>query len=389
MNRKLTTTLVCVLIVAAFVAGYKLRPRLSAEALLTVYTKYIGGHPPHKQAMKDGVVDTVMATDNRHLIHIASAQEAADKRAAMIRYIFRGEPAGMARLPDKVEHDVTFPPLLDLSLAALDELTVTLPFGVDSRVFYLKAAKPAGCLMIYQEGHQVSFLERKTLLDMVTRDGCDMLALSLPLTGGLNSRPEINHPQLGHMILDDPDDLELLDAKEYSSLAYFFTPLVAALNHATKERDYSRIGAIGFSGGGWAVQILAAMDPRIQATYSVAGSSPTDVHAAMPEWGSPEQRQGRFYQIANYPEIYVMDADRPGRRHLQFFNETDPCCFAGSMWSSWKDAVGERINALGGEYGVLTYRDPQHTLTDAVATAIIDDFLHGNQQPLPDGVTRR
>lgn len=383
MNRFLKTLAIALPACALFAAGWTLRGKMSAEAAYTIYAKYIAGQPSHKQQLQDGRIDTVMATDYRALNGVRSAADAEARRREMAAYLFRGEPAGLARRPDAVERDHLFPPLADLHLARIDVLTVRMPYGVESQVYHLHAEKPRSCLMIYQEGHRVSFLERKRFLDRMTAAGCDVLALSLPLTGGMNARPLVNHPRLGRILLNDPDDLQLLDSRDYSSLAYFITPLVAALNHALDERTYERVGATGFSGGGWAVQVFAALDPRVQATYSVAGSSPAAVHAAKPEWGSPEQREGRFYEIVNYPELYVMAADRPGRRHLQFFNETDPCCFAGTNWQAWNEPLKEAVARLGGRFQVFTYANGGHTMSKPVALTIVDDFVHEGNSPPP------
>lgn len=384
---RLRSLLIAAAVVAAFVAGYKLQPRLTAERLYTAYAKYVKQQPSHKYGPGE-VIDPVMSTDFARLIELHTPQQVAAKRAAMAAYVFRGGEAGLGRLPDAVERDVSFPPLADLKLAGIDVLTVTMPWGVDSQVYFLRAAQPRSCLMIYQEGHQVSFLNQKHFLERMTEAGCDVLALSLPLTGGINARPLISHPRFGGIQLNDADDLQVLDSAGRSSLAYFLEPLAAALNHALAHGGYQRVGATGFSGGGWAVQVFAALDPRVQATYSVAGSVPISVHAAKPDWGSPEQRQGRFYEIVNYPELYVMDADRAGRRHVQFYNQTDPCCFSGDNWQAWVEPVRQRIEHLGGSYAIVTYTAGQHTLTPAVAAAIADDFL-GDGQSLPASLSGR
>ena len=383
---RLRLFLIPALIITAFVAGYKLRPRLNAETLYTAYAKYVQGQPSHKEQPEDGVLGHVMATDYARLIDLPDRAAIEARRKAMAVYLFRGEPAGMQRRPDGVERGVMFAPLADLKVTGIDLLTVNMPWGVDSKIYLLRANQPQSCLMIYQEGHRVSFLERKRFLRRLIDQCCDVLALSMPLTGSMNSRPLIDHPRVGRIQLNDPDDLQLLNSPRYSSLAYFITPLVAALNYALDHRSYERIGATGFSGGGWTVQIFAALDPRVQATYSVEGSVPTAVHAAMPSWGSPEQRHGAFYDIVNYPELYVMDADRPGRTHVQVYNETDPCCFSGHNWQAWKDAIGDKVRELGGRYRLFTYENTAHTMSKPVALMIVDDFLNGGTHP-PEGVT--
>lgn len=386
------TALLCMAIVVlvwvAFFAGYKLRPRLNAESLVTLYAKYILRQPSHKEELEKHVLPMAMKTDYRALIGLYSAGDVAARRRAAAAYIFRGDPpsGGLARRPDVVEPDVLFLPLADLSnLAGIDRLTVTMPYGVNSVIFHLKPKRDNNCLMVYQEGHRVSFLARKPFLKRLLGEGCHVVALSLPLTGGLNNRPEIDHPRFGHFLLNDPDDLEFLDNDASSSLQYFMTPLVAALNHALDGRSFGRVGATGFSGGGWAVEILAALDPRITASYAVAGSAPTAILAAMPQWGSPEQRQTRFYETVSYTELYVMGAAGVGRRQLQFFNDTDPCCFAGETWRAYRDAVAERARALGGSFRILTYVSQDHRLTKPVSLAIVDDFLNGGKN-LPEGI---
>lgn len=369
-----------------FAAGYKLQAKLTAEALVAGYAKYVEGQPSHKQSLEDGLIPQVMATDYAKLIGVRTDEEVAARRAAAIGYIFRGLPDAMERQPERIERGVVFPPLADLDdLAGIDRLTVVMDWGIESAVYHLKPARPRSCLMLYQEGHRDSMVARKPFLARMLAEGCDVYGLSLPLTGGLNNRPEIDHPRFGRILFNDPDDLRFLDSADSSSLHFFILPMIATLNHALAEKSYGRVGVTGFSGGGWAVEILAAIDPRITASYAVAGSAPTALHAAMPSWGSPEQVDSRFYEIVNYPELYAMGAAGPGRRQVQFFNEADPCCFSGRNWRAYRDAVAARARALGGSFRVLTYTNPRHDLTPPVAQAIAADFM-GRNSPLPLGV---
>lgn len=369
-----------------FVAGYRLQAKLTAEALVASYAKYVEGLPSHKQSLEDGLIPQVMATDYGNLIEVHTAEDVTARRAAAIGYIFRGLPDAMERQPDRIERDVIFPPLADLdNLAGIDRLTVVMDWGIESAVYHLKPARSRSCLMLYQEGHRDSMVARKPFLARMLAEGCDVYGLSLPLTGGLNNRPEIDHPRFGRILFNDPDDLRFLDSADSSSLHFFILPLIATLNHALAEKSYERVGATGFSGGGWAVEILAAIDPRITASYAVAGSAPEALHAAMPGWGSPEQVDARFYEIVNYTELYTMGAAGPGRRQMQFFNEIDPCCFSGKNWLAYRDAVASRARTLGGSFRVLTYGNPQHRISPPVSQTIAADFM-GRMGALPPGV---
>jgi len=373
--------------VAAFIAGYKMRPRLTVETWQSVWAKYVERQPSHKSRTGDPAIPEVMGTDFNRLIQLRTAGEVESRRRQAIEYIWRGKSVGWGDVrPDQVERDVFFAPLEDLTaVESIDRLVVTLPFGITSEVFHLKPKKRRSCLMLYQEGHRVSFLERRRFLKRLVAEGCDVLALSFPLTGGINNRPEIDHPRFGRLLMNDPDDLQLVDSASDSFLYYFLAPLVASLNHALAENQFDRVGATGFSGGGWAVAILAALEPRIQASYSVAGSAPIGVHAARPGWGSPEQRDARFYEIATYTELYVMGAAGEGRRQTQIVNVTDPCCFSGTYWAAYGAVVAQRVRELGGRFRMLTYEDSAHQLSKPVSLAILDDFVDGGAI-LPQGV---
>lgn len=378
-----------VALTATFIAGYFAYWPLRPERMSALWAKYVDGQPSHKYPAAVPRIAEVMETDYARLLTLHSPADVAARRRQVINYLWHGRSVGYGALrPDGVERDQVFLPLADLApKAAIDRLTVTLPFGVVSDIAFLRARQSRSCLMLYQEGHRVSFLERKLFLERMIDAGCDVLALSFPLTGGLNSRPVIDHPRFGRILLNDPDDLQLLDSGDQSYLYYFIAPMVAALNHALGERSYDRVGATGFSGGGWAVSILAAIDPRIRASYAVAGSAPISVLAARPEWGSPEQHEVRFFQIATYPELYTMAGAGPDRRHLQFFNVTDPCCYSGGNWAAYASVVAERAAALHGFFSVATYQVDAHRMTASVGATIERDFLSaGLHWPLGEAV---
>ena len=287
INGKVLVAALAVVLVA-FVAGYQLRPRLTAERLLEFYAKHVAGLPSHKYPPAVQAIPGVMDTDYGKLITLHSSDDVAKRRTEAIDYIWRGRQVPYAAIrPTVVSRDESPLPLVRfLWKASIDRLVVEMPFGVTSEVFYLRPKKARSCLMLYQEGHRVSFLERTWFLDRLLDEGCSVLALSFPLTGAENSRPTIDHPRFGRILLNDPDDLRFLDGPYESFLYYFIAPMVAALNHALSEGTFERVGATGFSGGGWAVEVFAALDPRIHASYAIAGSAPIAVHAARPESGS-------------------------------------------------------------------------------------------------------
>jgi pimeloyl-ACP methyl ester carboxylesterase len=379
------------LVIGAFLLGALAGARVSPERIDTLIARYGQGLAVHKQSLSRlGMFDTVQQTDFRGLIGIHAEADIEARRKALGAFIWRGQPPVRGRLPEEVERDVTVPLLADISsLASVDRLTIHMDLGVTSVVHMLHARANTGkCLILYHEGHGASFLARKVLIRRVLDQGCDVAALSLPLTGNDNSRPTIDHARFGRILLNDPDKFELLETERQSTIQFFLTPPLVTLNWALAEKFYERVGMIGFSGGGWVTVMAAALDPRIQRSYAVAGTAPMTVQAAKPDWGSFEQRLARLYEIANYSELYVMGADRIGRKQLQAFNSHDPCCFSGTNWDAYDDAVDERVRPLGGKFCVLSdTQSVRHDITKRVRDAVLRDIENWQRKANPWGRT--
>ena len=359
-----------------FFLGTIMHRLVKAERLDALVSRYILQHPPTKQKpLADGVFDTVEQTQFRNLITIHSHDDIQAKRKALKRFIWRNAELPFGKLPDRVE-SVTMLSFADIdSVAGVERLDILMPLGVTSVAYDFKPKQPRSCLMVYQEGHRVSFLERKSLIRHLLDAGCEVVALSYPLTGSDNTRPTIDHPRFGRIFLNNPDDFQFLETESFSTIQFFLSPPIIALNHALAGRQFQRVGIAGFSGGGWAAELIGALDPRFDSTYSVAGSSPFAVHAAAEGWGSFEQNLARLYDIATYTELYVMAAAGTGRRNIQFFNEFDPCCFSGDNYQFWRDPVAERASELGGSFDIIIDRkETKHTLGKMVRDFIVHDF---------------
>lgn len=370
------------MVFTAFLAGLLVRPYIKDDRIHQVYARYFRGQPPHKQKADDeGVFDTVAETDFANLVALHSPDDIEERRRRLSAFIWRGAVPPFGRRPELVDEGAMLPFADIENVERVERLEIRMPLGVTSVATVLVPSQPRSCLMLYQEGHRVSFLERKRLLRRLIDAGCEVIALSLPLTGGDNSRPEIDHPRFGRLLLNDPDKLEILETESFSTLQFFLTPPIVALNHALRGRSFRRVGIAGFSGGGWVATLVAALDPRIQRSYSIAGSVPLSVHAAAMHWGSYEQRLGRLYEIANYPELYVMAASGQGRSHTQFYNIDDSCCFSGQNWKFWSGPLAEQAEKLGGRLAVQPYRLDRHAIGKDVANFVVTDF--SNMSPSP------
>lgn len=369
----------------SFAAGYTVRAhRLNrAFVLYELYARYIARTYSTEQKEDPGgmMFDTVASTDYRSLMQVRDTADVARLRARLIRFIWRGAPDPETLRPDRIERGIAFPLLANIAnLDRIDRMTVSMPLGIDSvaLVLHPQPAHDRNCLILYQEGHNHSFLEHKRFFAPLVGDGCTVALLSLPLTGGMNSQPEYEDPRFGHIRLNDPDKLELLERPNFSTLQFFFTPIEAVLNQVLAERSFARVGMAGFSGGGWATVLTAAIDPRIERSYPMSGSVPIAVHAADLDWGSWEQRFPALYRIADYPDLYAMGAGGAGRRQMQTYNLHDPCCFAGRNYQAWEGAVSERAQDLGGSFAVLAdEHETYHTISRFVGRAVRKDFLAG------------
>jgi dienelactone hydrolase len=149
-------------------------------------------------------------------------------------------------------------------------------------------------------------------------------------------------------------------------------PLALTANYLVQSHD--AIVMVGFSGGGWETTLYAAIDPRIERSYPVAGSLPSYLRSQR-DWGDYEQFSPRLYDAANYLELYVLGASE-GRSQLQILNRYDSCCFAGEGYKTYETVVASRARALGGTFSV--YSDDTHTvhqLSGRARDIILSDLL--------------
>lgn len=212
-----------------------------------------------------------------------------------------------------------------------------LPAGV---VFLPAAGAPSSRLAIYHGGHEQRAVESPTV-GILRRAGYDVYAISMP---------EGDHARF---------------AAEDLPLRPFLEPVALTLNHALAQRPYREVIMAGLSGGGWTTVLYAAIDPRIQRSYPIAGSLPEYLRGIVP------QSEGDFEQTlpglaVGYLDLYVMGASG-GREQLQLFNRHDPCCFGGDMPYTYRDIVQRHAAAVGGRFDVVVSQHDQHELSPTMA----------------------
>ncbi len=148
----------------------------------------------------------------------------------------------------------------------------------------------------------------------------------------------------GDWIHDEFFQLPKYYPKTGSPMKYFLEPLTVSLNYLSTHSaaddfpEYTDFSMVGFSGGGWAATVYAALDTRIRLSIIVAGSIPLYLRSGAAV-GDTEQTLPEFYSLAGYPELYVMGSDGPGRKQIQVLNRHDWCCF-GEMHHDWQLSGG-------------------------------------------------
>lgn len=149
-----------------------------------------------------------------------------------------------------------------------------------------------------------------------------------------------------------------------------------------EDAGVETIAVSGLSGGGWTSTFVAAADPRIDITRSIAGSMPFEFERLGPEFlreavnltslrGDFEQSDPTFWgEIATYWDIYAL-AGGPGRRVELLYFQHDNCCFPATLVPVLNDA----FEVLGVD--ATAFADAQtntHSLSPSAIEWIVRDL---------------
>ncbi|MDD5110593.1 MAG: hypothetical protein PHI63_05285, partial [Patescibacteria group bacterium] len=285
--------------------------------------------------------------DLHPLMRLASSTDVSARRAQITELLWHRPDVPHNRMPDRVERGVSDPRFADLkNLSRIDRLTVTMEYGVDSVVYLLHPLQARRGLVIYHEGHEGNgdIRQGKATVQFFLARGYTVAAFALPLLGE-NSRPVVALPTAGSLQLTLHQQFALLSGPEFTPLKFFVEPVVAVLNFAQDDETLAPIAMVGISGGGWVTELVAAVDPRITASYPVAGSLPIALRTPDEFWDW-EEYAPELFAITNELEIYALGAVGAGRRQLQIFNQYDPCCFSGVRFRQYDTLVAQTVTQL-------------------------------------------
>jgi hypothetical protein len=290
--------------------------------------------------------------DPMAVVHIASAEDAVLARAAIIRSIWKTDA-----LPANLPVEVTgLPPGFGAANVAVSQvLTRTMDFGLKSHAYFYQVSNFTGCLFIYHSGHNEEITDevKSSLWKRAVEGGCDLIYLAMPLMHH-NPRPTVNSP-FGPLLLKNHDILSVLQNDVLNPLKFFIEPVLASFDYAAAQRGgYRFVFMAGLSGGGWTTTLYAAIDPRISASFPVAGSLPHSLRSLSEknDFGDWEQYGPSIFRTWDYLDFYLL-ATHPARTQVQLLNVHDSCCFDGTSAGIYAGPISQLAKAWRGNFSVV------------------------------------
>lgn len=254
------------------------------------------------------------------------------------------------------EEDVASPFELPAALVArTDRLTIDMrdndgAFVMANQPFLWHPESPNGRLVVYHYGHSSDVWDvagQKEYVLALLAEGYTVAGVQMPL-GGV----------AGHNAFPAP-------TPELNYLRFFLEPTVRLLNEL--GGDYDASFAAGFSGGGWATSVVAAIDPRVTRSAQVAGGIPLYMSFvdSSRDWeqflpGVRDLPTPAF--LLDYQDLYVMACDR-GRAQLQVNIHGDHRGGFDRADTFVRDVM-QVAEALGGEYRHLWDPQQPHTFSE-------------------------
>lgn len=297
----------------------------------------------------DEIAPRFKETDPAKLIRIASRDTADQIRRDIIDVIWGPEGLPTQKMEPFV---VGVPdPLTNLpGIASIKTFRVSIDLGYSAYIYVMAPVKPNGKLAIYQHGYAGTVEAMAHLFEALIGQGYTVATTNYPEYGP-NQFPRQHLPRFGWYNMSH----DRFVAIHPRPMRFYIEPVITIINELNKDGAYSRIDLLGFSAGGWIATLAAAVDPRINGTFTVAGGYPIYLRLDNFEHQSPPPQ---FFQpllmAANYLEMYVLAADGDTRTLTQIFNRYDRCCYRNTLARLYEPAVRDSAATLGaGQFGVL------------------------------------
>ena len=303
-----------------------------------------------KEETPSADVQVIMQADLEQLVKINDEFDIEQKRIELVEFFWdvkslhRVQYSG--ELP-KIESDISDSRYNDFqNLKRIDRLTVKMDYDVNSISYIFIPKESNQKLIFYHHGHDGDFILGKNTIQFFLDRNFTVVAMTMPLVG-MNSQPIIEIDGLGPTKLISHNQFSLLKSDIFNPMKFFIHPIQVNMNFLEKEYEFERYSIVGLSGGGWTSVVYSAIDDRITDSVSVAGSIPFYLRVNERDIGDYEQTNIDLYKIANYLELYVLSGYGNDRKHIQFFNKNDPCCFSGYGYESYEFFIDNKLEELG------------------------------------------
>ncbi len=277
-------------------------------------------------------------------VTISAVADISTKRQAIIDFIWGPEGFPSSAMPSSVTLNAQSPVSGLSNLSRVDKLAIGMDAGQEGLAYHFIPQRQNRRLVVVHNGHACSFDDdagftdeglgfHRTISGLLT-DGYSVLAVYMPF---------LNHLNCGYHIASHDD---LFSDPQYapssgSPLQYFLEPVAVSLNYLRTRAAadgfpvYQDFSMVGLSGGGWTTTVYAAIDSSISVSFPVAGRMP--LYSA--PYGDTEQSLDAFYQIAGYPDLYLLGSYGNGRKQVWILNRRDNCCF-GERPDLYQDPSG-------------------------------------------------
>ncbi len=286
--------------------------------------------------------------DAAALIRVHSVTDVWTARAELLLAIWGESGLPIDLRPTRVDRDFRddlFSAMPEVD--RIDRLVRETPPGFISRAFHLVPRAPNGKLVVFHEGNTGRFHRNAKVIQRFLAEGYGVLAFSMWIN---DRQPDLEVPGAGRITFIDHQHLKFLD--DPHPLRIYFDPIAAGLGAVLESGSYDDVIAVGFSGGGWAMTVLAAMDTRVRLSYPVAGSYPLYLRKYR-NWSTWQETYPPMLAAANYLDMYVMAAAGPGRRQVQVLNQFDGCCYGGVDWQTYAGPVHDAAESLGAGWDIF------------------------------------
>ena len=294
-------------------------------------------------------------------LQIHSTSNLIDLRQSLIGEIWKSD-ALPSTLPARVEPDVASPIAGLVGVASVERWTVEMEAGLDSQIYFFQPTESNHRLFLTHQGHGDDLSGNgiaETVQSLISR-GFSVLTFWMPESGP-NSRPFAPH-----------NALAALETPQLNPMKFFVEPVVEAINLAAQRESWLDISMTGISGGGWTTTLAAALDPRIQNSFPVAGSLPEALRDSY-DIGDYEQSNPLFYDDVDYLELYALGGFGVDRRQTQVLIDGDPVAYSATGVPDYSvDVQNALAIAGGGEFRLYVDRSqPGHEISPWVVEHVI------------------